>query len=219
MRYCRRYGRKPLRGIVTALAVPLAGSQVTAASALHDQLLGWATTDRALIALGERFAAFDPEATLLKVAAVNQLYGANVYAVARMAEHIVTVLDGTDIAAGGTMLSDVALVERLAALPKTPARQSARKHVSFASKFAHFFIDRERFPNLRLVRPAAGVVPPGATGAASRPRASLPGLRGESAPAAQARRAHLLRRCPGPLFLPGGPIMRLATQPQRPDQR
>lgn len=44
------------------------------------------------------------------------------------------------------MLADAALVERLAALPKTPAQSVARRHFSFASKFAHFFIDRERFP-------------------------------------------------------------------------
>lgn len=131
---------------MTPLAVPLAESQVTTANALHTLLVGWATIDRALAALGERFPKFDREASLLKGATVNQLYGTNVYALTRMAGHVATVLDGADMTAGGDMLADAALVERLAALPKTPGQPSARRHASFASKFAHFFIDRERFP-------------------------------------------------------------------------
>ncbi|HSH81625.1 MAG TPA: hypothetical protein VLA19_24105 [Herpetosiphonaceae bacterium] len=128
------------------LAISLTESQIVAASALQAQMSGWTITDRALTALGERFPESNREAVLLKVAAVNQLYGTYVYAVTRMAEHVAAVLKSADTATGGDTLADVALIERLAALPKAPAQQSERKHVSFASKFAHFFIDRERFP-------------------------------------------------------------------------
>ena len=31
-------------------------------------------------------------------------------------------------------------------MPKAPGQKRDRRHLSFASKFAHFFIDRERFP-------------------------------------------------------------------------
>lgn len=81
---------------MTPLAVTLAESQVRSATALHTLLVGWATVDRALISLRERFPKFDREASLLKGAAVNQLYGTNVYALTRMAEHVATVLDGVD---------------------------------------------------------------------------------------------------------------------------
>ena len=115
------------------LAVPLSMSQIEAANRLHSKLLQWQITDRALHALHVNLPGFDIEATLLKVAAVNQLYGTNVYAVMRMAQHITKVM----LTAGN--MEDTDLVEKLASLP-------GRQHLSFASKFAHFFIDMERFP-------------------------------------------------------------------------
>src|SRR5713101_2616065 len=117
----------------TGLAVQLTMTQLEAANRLHEQLPQWRDTDSALRALGDRFPEFDIKATLLKVAAVNQLYGTNVYAVDRMAKHIVGVLSARD------SLNDSDLVKELAVLP-------GRKHISFASKFAHFFISSQRFP-------------------------------------------------------------------------
>jgi|SRR6266852_2048109 len=115
------------------LMVPLSISQIEAANRLHQRLPQWQITDHALHALQVCFPDFGSEATLLKVVAVNQLYGTNVYAVIRMAQHVVDVmLDLKNI-------EDVELVEELATL-------TGRKHLSFASKFAHFFIDMERFP-------------------------------------------------------------------------
>ena len=38
------------------------------------------------------------------------------------------------------------MVERLADLPATEGQKRQRRHYSFASKFAHFFLDEERFP-------------------------------------------------------------------------
>jgi hypothetical protein len=58
-----------------------------------------------------------------------------------MAEHVTGV-----IAQQSEAISDVELVKRISALPKTASQLRDRKHVSFASKFAHFFIDAERFP-------------------------------------------------------------------------
>src|SRR5260221_11619680 len=115
------------------LAVPLSMPQIEAANRLHRQLPQWQITDYALHALQVHFPGFDAEATLLKVVAVNQLYGTNVYAVIRMAQHIAKVMSEAD------NMEDADLVEKLASL-------TGRKHLSFASKFAHFFIDMERFP-------------------------------------------------------------------------
>lgn len=117
----------------TTLTVPLLISQIDAANRLHQQLLQWQITDQALRSLHAHFPGFDMEATLLKVVAVNQLYGTQVYAVIPLARHI------TEIIPHAVELDAPDLVEQLASF-------SGRKHLSFASKFAHFFIDMERFP-------------------------------------------------------------------------
>ena len=117
----------------TGLAVPLTMTQIEAANRLHGKLLQWQVTDRALNTLQVNLPGFDIEATLLKVAAINQLYGTNIYAVVRMAQRV------TEVMRNASRMEDADLVERLACLDD-------RKHRSFASKFAHFFIDMERFP-------------------------------------------------------------------------
>jgi len=116
-------------------------SQLTAAKRLYGRLPQWHATNRALEALGQRFPDFGIESALLKVAAVNQLYGTNVYAIVRMAEHVCIVMAGN-----GNTHAEETLVERVAALPPTPGQPRDRRHISFASKFAHFFVDAERFP-------------------------------------------------------------------------
>ncbi|SRR5260221_5807490 len=115
------------------LAVPLSMSQIETANRLYSKLLQWQVTDQALHALHVNLPGFDIETTLLKVVAINQLYGTNVYAVVRMAQHV------TEVMQDANRMEDADLVKELASL-------NSRKHLSFASKFAHFFIDMERFP-------------------------------------------------------------------------
>ncbi|MGH2799905.1 MAG: hypothetical protein ACRDM0_20070, partial [Thermoleophilaceae bacterium] len=74
------------------------------------------------------------------VVAVNALYGTRVLALQRAAAHVQMVLESADLAT-----SDPALVESLAEVPTTPDGRP-RRYVSFASKFAHFFVSSERFP-------------------------------------------------------------------------
>ncbi len=126
---------------MTELAHPLLQSQVEAARKLRNRLGHWLAVDAALSALQKQFPGFDLEATLLKAAAINQFYGTNLYAVVRMAEHIAAEM-ATSIAG----LDEAEVVRQLAALPKTATQKYARNHWSFASKFAHFFIDPVRFP-------------------------------------------------------------------------
>ena len=125
------------------LAVPLCREQIEAACRLHSELSFWRVADQALEALGERFPGFEAEAALLKVIAINSLYYTNVYAVARMAKHVQSVM--ADVEPGST---DPDLVDRIADLPRSTNQKGPRKFLSFASKFAHFFIDSERFPIL-----------------------------------------------------------------------
>jgi hypothetical protein len=100
------------------LAVSLTMSQIEAAKRLHRELLQWHVTDCALHKLKVQFPGFDNESSLLKVAAINLLYGTKVFAVMRMAEvmHKASTMD------------DVGLVDKIAELDD-------RKYVSFASKF------------------------------------------------------------------------------------
>jgi len=83
---------------------------------------------------------FGPEEALLKVVAINALYGTNVFALVRAARHVEEVLASADLSKAGPEL-----VESLANIPTTSGAQP-RRYVSFASKFAHFFINPERFP-------------------------------------------------------------------------
>jgi hypothetical protein len=122
------------------LIVPLHQTQIDAAQRLYNQLRSWRATNTALHELRGALPGFDLSASLIKVAAINQLYGTQVYAVVRMAEHISAVLNAPD-----RPDDSVLLVERIAALPATPGGRVYR-HFSFASKFAHFFIDTERYP-------------------------------------------------------------------------
>ncbi len=120
--------------------VRLTGEQIAAAGALHSTLRQWQVTDSALSRLRDEMPGFGPEEALLKVVAVNALYGTNVFALGRAATHVGAVLSSADIARTGPEL-----VESLANIPTTPNARPKR-YISFASKFAHFFIDPERFP-------------------------------------------------------------------------
>lgn len=113
---------------------------MAAAGSLHSTLTQWRVTDDALSRLQEAMPGFGPEETLLKVVAINALYGTNVFALVRAATHVQTVLGSADLANAGPEL-----VESLANIPTTSFARPKR-YVSFASKFAHFFISAERFP-------------------------------------------------------------------------
>ncbi len=125
----------------TAAPAPLHAKAVEAATQLFEQHLPqWRAADAALAKAKDALPDFSVETNLLKVAAVNALYGTNLRAIHRMAIHIAEVLAYGDATQNGTVL-----VEALAAMPLRPGER-IRTHRSFASKFAHFFIDEDRFP-------------------------------------------------------------------------
>lgn len=122
------------------LAVPLSPRQVKAACRLHGRLTQWHLSDTALARLHAKVPGFDGEACLLKSVAINTLYGTQVFAIVAMARHIERIfVNGNALDAGPE------LVEEIAALPIGGTRVS-RKFTSFAAKFCHFFVDKERFP-------------------------------------------------------------------------
>ena len=122
------------------LAVALTQQQVDAACRLHQRLKQWRLADAALLRLRDLAPGFDSESCVLKAVAVNTLYGTQVMAIVRMAEHVKTVIAKVELNRAG---SD--LVERIAALPDA-AGTVERRFISFAAKFCHFFVDEERFP-------------------------------------------------------------------------
>jgi len=139
------------------LTVQLKPEQVAAANRIHARLLDWRLIDDALELLARNAAGFSPEATLLKVATVNSLYGTREFALVRIALHFHRVLTGArgDVAPG-------VLVEQMAAVPMEGLETRSRRRRSLASKFAHFFIDADRFPILdkyadRMLRYHLGV--------------------------------------------------------------
>lgn len=118
------------------LAVPLTESQVVAAGRLHNELEQWKAADRVLDYLGKTIPEnTDLDRVLLKVAALNQLYGTNVYDLYAMAQHIVEIFSWE------RTWDECSLVEQIAYL-----EASGRRHQSFASKYCHFFVDSKQFP-------------------------------------------------------------------------
>lgn len=119
-----------------ALAVPLLLSQIEAAERLRERLPGWTATERAFEELQRALPGHSCEAVLVKAAAIDRLYATNVrgqaihQVVCRIAE--VMLMPPED---------PVAVVEAIIAAPGV-----GKHYRSFASKFAHFFIEPERFP-------------------------------------------------------------------------
>lgn len=120
------------------LAVPLTAAQIEAANTLYGRSRTWRFVDGTFAELRRRLPGFSLEAVLINAMAINQTYSTNVFALPAAALHIAGVLARTDVAAASP-----GLVEALAAVPTTGKQRRFR---SFASKFAHVFIDPERFP-------------------------------------------------------------------------
>ena len=110
--------------------------QVSAANRLYrDHMPKWRRSDEALHALANAFPGnSDPAHVLCKAAALNTLYGTNVFDVVSVAEHVSDVLEA------GHSSSAPELVEAVAWVPSLK-----RRFLSFASKYCHFFADSTRF--------------------------------------------------------------------------
>jgi len=124
------------------LANPLTTDMINAAGNIHKQLDGWQATDKAIVKLRESLPGFDLNNVLLKATVVNSLYSTNVYAITRAADHVYSV-----IKRNGHKKAGAGFVEEISRVPDVKTKSGKdRKFTSFASKFAHFFIDQGRFP-------------------------------------------------------------------------
>jgi len=121
--------------------IPLSPEQIVAANRVHAKLVQHIEGLRAMNALAARFPEFDASSVLLKILTINALHGPNVMNRQRVSDHIQKVL-----ASGDAQQYGPELVEKLAAVPPGPRESSERRQYSFASKFAHFFLDPDRFP-------------------------------------------------------------------------
>jgi hypothetical protein len=112
----------------------LTANMISAAGALYEhspKLSGWRLSNEALCSVREQYPTFDEKSCLLKTVAINSLYSTQVYAIVRVASHVARVME--------KMPSDDELVPTLA------EAGTGRRHLSFASKFSHFFVS-DRFP-------------------------------------------------------------------------
>lgn len=123
------------------MAVPLEREQVEAALELYQKCKRWQATDEALDSLACSFPDFDFKSILLKAAAVNALYGTQVYAITEVAEHLYSVLRNTAISVTPALVEELAKVKFIRC-----SKDIKREFRSFASKFAHFFINPDEFP-------------------------------------------------------------------------
>jgi len=121
-------------------AVELGAGQIEAANRLFNRLDQWRAAMRAAQTLSDKVPGFSEDAVILKIVATRSLFGGGMHSLMTMARHVERVLGSADPA-----ISPPELVERLAELP-APKGQPRRRHHSFASKFAHYFIDPDRFP-------------------------------------------------------------------------
>ena len=108
---------------------------VLAATELYDaHFPEWQLSNASLHALRKAFPEWDEESCLLKAAAINELYGTNVYLLVPLARSISRKMHCADPE------SESDLVESLAIHPTTNSR-----HVSFSSKLCHFFVDPKKY--------------------------------------------------------------------------
>ena len=122
--------------------IPLTEAEIDRANRLFEMAEGWSATVEAMDLIRQRLRGFDLPTCLVKFAAVNTLYAANVYAAIRMAKHIHQVTPSNTGSLGPEF------VDRLSELPAGDPDEKVRRFTSFASKFAHFFINPETFPIL-----------------------------------------------------------------------
>lgn len=122
-------------------SLPLQLEQIAAASLLMERLDELRRSDRALYALGGCFPGFDGESMLLKVVALHALDASPAFAIPRLVTHFQAVLSEHDPAACGPEL-----VDRLAEVPGVEDPKLRRRLLGYASRFAHVFLDLDRFP-------------------------------------------------------------------------
>jgi hypothetical protein len=116
--------------------------RIGAAATLWGRSVELVRAERGLFALQGCFPRYDPESILLKVVALHSLDSSRTLPTTRWAAHAHDVLRSIDPRKVGPEL-----VDSLAALPGTRLAENKRA-ITLASRFAHYFVDVDRFPVL-----------------------------------------------------------------------
>jgi hypothetical protein len=136
------------------------GARVVAAAKSWMRTSECVRSERALFALQGCFPGYDEESALLKVVALQALDSGRVMAVPRWAAHVARVMKRVDPRDVG-----LELVDALANVPGATANERKRA-LTIASRFAHYFVDADRFPVLdRWTRAELDRVAPPSVGA------------------------------------------------------
>jgi hypothetical protein len=122
--------------------MPLQRAHIEASDRLWNRLEDLRRSDRALAALQGSLPTFDPESTLLKVLALHPFDTSKTHCGQPLAREIGELLRGVDGRRCG-----IEVVESLAAIADRHGK-SSYDGLGFASRFAHHFLDSERFPVL-----------------------------------------------------------------------
>lgn len=124
----------------SALISTPGSEQIAAAARLWSRSAELVRTERALFALQGYFPGLDGEAVLLKFVALQALDTGRMFGLERWAAHTERLLAGVD-----PRSVEFDIVERLADVPGISARER-KGAVTVASRFAHYFLDVDRFP-------------------------------------------------------------------------
>jgi len=118
---------------------PATSEQIDAACRIHDRLEQWRLSDSALHLLRHTMPGWNDEESLVKCVTINALYGTNVFAIVKMAKHVKSIFESLQCSTSDDLVEQIALLDLNDDTPP-------RRHVSFASKLCHFFVDEKRFP-------------------------------------------------------------------------
>ncbi len=120
---------------------PITQAQIDAAGVLFGRLVIWGATNDVLLGLDKKHPGSFVADVSIKAKAVNNFYGTHVaaYKMKSLVEQISAALESP----GG--VADEEDVERMGTFRNPDTGEVESRHFSFASKYAHFFIDRERF--------------------------------------------------------------------------
>ena len=127
------------RGV--SAVTPIRHGQIDAAAELFGRLIIWGATNEVLLGLAEKHPGSSVADVSIKAKAVNNFYGTHVaaYKMESLVEQISAALESP----GG--VADEEDVERMGTFRNPDTGEAVSRHFSFASKYAHFFIDRKRF--------------------------------------------------------------------------
>lgn len=126
------------KSAMNASGYQLTRSQIEAVNRIFPKLKDWSRSEETLEWLSSIVPAFDGPSTLVKTITVNALMGTQIYALTAMASHVASIVEKRDLTQAGPELIDE--------IGNFTHGEKKRNCISFASKFAHFFIDSSRFP-------------------------------------------------------------------------